>query len=1264
MAYIARAMSTRSCRYIIPLLLALLLLPGILRAQGRLVIASIDTSRFPVMRASFFPLDTAGNRHNRLADYDIRLEENGLLRNVRLVDCPPESPPRPVSSVLAIDVSGSMGGERIAIAREAARLWINELPLGLSECALTSFDDRGYLNSDFTTDRARLLARLNGLIPRGGTNYDAGLIDPPAGALLVAANGRARRVVVFLTDGQGRGDQAAIITAARDANTSVYCVTLGMSMPPILRAVATASGGAWFENITTVEEARAVYRAILLDAQGILPCSVEWETSVDCDSTHRLVLFDNLHAVADTAAYLVPQRFRPTFLASQTGLSFGGVGVGLYSDLSVDLAATNAPVTLQGLSVDDPRFTIITGAVPPRVTVLAGGSHHIVVRYTSTDSSFVFARLNVTSDGCTSPVVFIGAGFPGVPPQVASLRLVAPNGAERFAVGEETELVWIGVLPSDPVRLEYSTDDGLSWRLVADNATGLRYRWRVPNRPSNRCLARVVQPNPGGLDSVMVLSRHISGVEAVAFSRDGGLVATGGIDDTVWIWNAYTGALVRGLVGVSRGVVSIEFNPDGTHLLVGSGLGYILVFDLVSGNIVQVLSGPPTTSVARYSPDGRYVAAHTYRGEVTLWDTTTGGLVRQFLGHNARGFTLRFSPDGGRIVSGSFDSTARVWDVATGNQLALLAGHKGSVNGVTFSPDGVWAVTASSDHTIRFWNAATGAEKSVIDEGDEVNEVRFTSDGKWLVSGGADHLVKLRSPTSGAIGRLLVGHTERVTALASSPDGRRLVSGSFDNSARIWNLEAGALQSDSSDRVWSIVAPLIDAITDLDMGNVAVGSYRDSVVQIYLCNKGEVAARIDTMLFGGPDSSDFSLVVTDAPFTLLPGECRAVEFRFTPSLSGIRNADVLIVLGGDTLRRAITGWGYRHRLEVEIPLVDFGGVIVGRQRDTTVTAILRNIGPSPIDVVESSITGPDQASFVVVSGSAPFSLAPGDAHAMMLRFVPGRVGGANSTLSFATSTGDSGLVATLAGRGVCDTAVRAGTLQPESMRGSPGERIAIPIAITSLTTSPTPEQKQFVLRVRFNPRVLVLQGDSIVAANVAVGIIVSNTIAIYDDDSTQTIEVSGVWDGRSNTLIRLPFLVALGDSDRTDLRVTAFAWLDDCAPALQRGGSLFLVDGICRDGSGARLVRTEGNALLKSIRPNPTDRGGAVVDYELLEHGRTRIRLFDIRGNEVLRILDADASPGNYSISINTELLPAGRYVMRLETPTQQRTMEMEISNR
>jgi VWFA-related protein len=454
-----------------------------------LSVFNVDAGSFPTIKAKFYAFDASGNQITNLLPSDFEVKENGQPRTVSLVSCPIPQPPAPLSSVLVMDVSGSMCGYGLDIAKAATNAWIDLLPLGISECAITSFSDANYINQDFTIDKSKLVNGINSLTCIGGTNYNAAMINAMAGGILIAKKGIHKRVIVFLTDGgpNFEPNTTQIISQANANNITIFCVTIGTSAPQCMKDFANQTGGLYVENIRTKEEAEDCYRKILQTAQGSEPCDIAWQSGITCTTgiTNVELRITNLGLKANTS-YQSPNTSVANLKFNPLSVNFSNIELGKKKDTTITVTAKYSNFNITNIISSNPAFEI----TPTSFSLASGESKNLTVSYLPADSGYTYSKFTIENDLCPTQY-YASGGFPGLKPKIRTLKLIHPNGGQVFVVGMDTVITWEGVLPDEKVIIDYSTNNGTSWIVIADSAAGLSYKWRVPKTPSNNCLARV-----------------------------------------------------------------------------------------------------------------------------------------------------------------------------------------------------------------------------------------------------------------------------------------------------------------------------------------------------------------------------------------------------------------------------------------------------------------------------------------------------------------------------------------------------------------------------------------------------------------------------------------------------------------------------------------------------------------------------------------------------------------------------------------------------
>jgi len=299
---------------------------------------------------------------------------------------------------------------------------------------------------------------------------------------------------------------------------------------------------------------------------------------------------------------------------------------------------------------------------------------------------------------------------------------------------------------------------------------------------------------------LQVFKGHEAEIEGVAFSPDCKSILTGSDDKTSRLWDL-EGIVLQEIKGHDEVINSVAFSHDGKSILTCSNDKTAQLWDQ-QGNILHIFKGHEDGiwSVA-FSPDDKNILTGSTDKTAILWDLD-GKILQVFRGHDDMIWAASFSPDGKSILTGSKDNTARLWDLH-GNVLQVFKGHEGSINSVAFSPDGKSVLTGSWDKTVRLWNLEGTLLRVFQGHDGYINSVGFSPDGKTIVTGAWDKTVRLWD-LQGKVLQVFKGNDGYVSSVAFSPDGKNILTvcsaislsmpGSEDNTACLWDLQGNILQ--------------------------------------------------------------------------------------------------------------------------------------------------------------------------------------------------------------------------------------------------------------------------------------------------------------------------------------------------------------------------------------------------------------------------------------------------------------------------------------
>lgn len=973
----------------------------------------INNSKFPEMSGKVFILNDKGENIPDLGKDQIIIDENGIPREIQSIDCPAPKPPSAISAVLTIDVSGSMTGEGILMAKSAAKAFLNTIPLGKSEVCLTSFDSYNYLNCDFTTDRTRLMTALEALKPNGGTDYNAALINRMFGSLLMAEKGKHKKVIVFLTDGFASGDENAIIKKSNEMNAVIYCVIIGQKAPEILKNISLKTGGEYFENIRSERDAEKCYKDILNKAQGGEPCTVRW-LSQGCPDNRKVTVSIPSLNISTYDYYSVDFALLPRIsILPGESIRFGGQEPGTFKNQKIKLINGKEFVKIDSITGSNPQFQILD--FPKNGILLQPNAQfELTLRFLPFDSAYKFSRFTLHTNACSGNFFYASGGFYGAK---SSLEVVEPNGGEKYLAGTDTNIIWRGVPLNDTVKIELSLDGGYSWKTITSKATGLKYTFSPPNAESNKCLIRVkqIESMGGKVNSFRV---HTFTAKSISISPDSKYLVTAGEERNFNVYDINTGKLIK-TVSSSLIYKKAKYSDDGKYLAVSVSDYSLEIYNTADWSLAKKISGETSwIDDFTFSGDSKYIAstADNYGNKkIKITDLQNSSTAFTTGSHSATINKLLTTLTGQNFISTSDDGSIKLWDFASGNELKSITGA-GSFNASAISPDGSRiSVSANNNSELRTYDLASSVLLNTIKiENDQFTDIAYSNDAQSIAASTQKGFIHFYSAENYDSLRSIRLNTFIVNDIEWSKDSKYLAAITNEGNLHLINFEI-ILQEDVSDNNFSISKAQY-ATSDVDFKNLRIGEIKDSVFINAFKNLSAFPLIIRKYKFISGDTAAFEYV--SGADTVPANSSAKPEIRFKPQEAKQYRAVLRIYTSADSLDINILGTGTKEFFINYSKYLDFGKVAVDFPKDT-LFKVFKNNMDYEINIQKIVITGPDKTSFLI-NGTFNKLIPENSDYYLPLRFIPNTKGTANTVIEIFSSDDPTPIKIQLIGEGISE----------------------------------------------------------------------------------------------------------------------------------------------------------------------------------------------------------------------------------------------------
>ncbi len=340
--------------------------------------------------------------------------------------------------------------------------------------------------------------------------------------------------------------------------------------------------------------------------------------------------------------------------------------------------------------------------------------------------------------------------------------------------------------------------------------------------------------------TIQTLHLGSASFSSIAFSSEGDRLAVA-LRSSVQLWEITSGRLIHTLRTPLPGIDGIAFSPDGARLASITRHGDLAVLETTNRDTIPIPVAPSNPGLGlALSPGGKFVKSDLYKGgkithlwdaatgkphgeplasdglvanksfsddgtrlaladtarHVKIWDVATTRLVRTFADQKKRITDIALSPNGKLLAVAEQEGIMKIWDIDQGTELRTFPCPQEGLPWLAFNPDGSRLAGATNAGLMYVWDVATSREPMTIRLLDcrFIGMTRFSPDGRRLAVAGISTfggLLRVLDVENGREVWQLKGHTELVEAIAFSPDGRRLASGSGGGTIKLWDLNSG-----------------------------------------------------------------------------------------------------------------------------------------------------------------------------------------------------------------------------------------------------------------------------------------------------------------------------------------------------------------------------------------------------------------------------------------------------------------------------------------
>lgn len=383
---------------------------------------------------------------------------------------------------------------------------------------------------------------------------------------------------------------------------------------------------------------------------------------------------------------------------------------------------------------------------------------------------------------------------------------------------------------------------------------------------------------------------HVSAVRSLSVSADGQLLLSAGRDQVITVWDVSKAKALR-TIPAMEGVEAVVLLADGEHFISGGEKGQLRKWSLKTGSCVaagpKLTSGEHGIAFVTMAPTGGDLVVTTSDLQILSVSVDSLTPTAKLPGSLGEVTDVAFLPDGALAVTTN-DADLRLFPTpAASLACQVLSGHQSAILCVAGHED--WLVTGSRDHGARLWHRGPDGHMActavLAGHTDAVGAVAIAMpkgrSAPLVATASADMTIKLWEVDAAgqAASRWTVkAHDKDINSLAFAPNGRALVSGSQDKTAKVWRLEDGSLLGTLKGHkrgVWAVRCSPIEQVIATASADQTIRLWSASTFECLRTLEGHTASVL-RLAFLRPDASELVSAGADGLvkiWDLRAGEC-------------------------------------------------------------------------------------------------------------------------------------------------------------------------------------------------------------------------------------------------------------------------------------------------------------------------------------------------------------------------------------------------------